>query len=69
MGALEARHRGNACWGGDPLGTSRFALKTTFFRVRPRLEGIFHLLFGDKVADMIVQAVREAVECPLMTPA
>ena len=62
MGALEARRRGKASLGSDPLGTLRLALKTTFFRVKPRLEGIFHLLFGDKVADMIAQAVREAAK-------
>ena len=69
MGALEARHRGKASWGGDPLGALRLAVRTALFRMRPHPEGIFHLVFGDKVADMIAQAVREATECPLMTPA
>ena len=66
---LEVWHRGKASWGGDPLGTLRLALGTTLFRMRPHLEGIFHLFCGDKVADMIAQAVREAAECPSITPA
>ena len=69
MGTLEVWHRGRASWGGDPLGTLRLALGTTLFRMRPRLEGIFHLFCCDKAADMIAQAVREAAECPSITPA
>ena len=70
MGALEARHRGKTSWGGNPLGILlRLALRTTLFRMRPRLEGCFHLLFGNKVAGMVAQAVCEAAEYLLTTPA
>jgi len=57
MGTLGVGHRWKASLGGDPLRMLRLALRITFFRMWPDLEGVFHLLFGDNIANMIAQTV------------
>jgi len=51
MGTLRVGHKWKASWGGDPLRMLLLAFRTTLFRMKPHLEGVFHLLFGDNVAD------------------